>query len=225
MHQTELDGALSSARYQTVHIDLNKANPSSGTSTPPVLVTAGKNVQHGHNSCPIIETRKTPSAHDVYQKLVTPAIETKKPTFTQKRIIRGQNNDKPTGRKDLIKSALSSKHFYGETTCQASYKPYTNSSYLPKARQRPIWADRVVTSIGSGHWYLPFNHKSGIGTDYRIQYVTEDEVEKQQRSKRRNMIEKNRKHHLVRSEYTAQFQDQNHRARTIDRAVNEMKRQ
>lgn len=117
-----MDGALSSARYQTVHIDLNKANPSSGTSTPPVLVTAGKNVQHGHNSCPIIETRKTPSAHDVYQKLVTPAIETKKPTFTQKRIIRGQNNDKPTGRKDLIKSALSSKHFYGETTCQASYK-------------------------------------------------------------------------------------------------------
>jgi len=161
----------------------------------------------GDEGCGHIEPKKVPSAQDVYQKLIASPTQARRPTLTQKRIIRGQKNDKPTGRKDLIKSALCSKHFYGETTCQSSYKRYTNSLYSPNARQRPIWADRVVASIGSGHWYLPFNHQSGIDTDYRIQYVSDDQIQKQQSARRRTIVEKNGKL-AFRSEYTAQFQPQ-----------------
>jgi hypothetical protein len=221
---TDSNGALSSTRFRTVHIDPAEPAVASKASTTPHTEkgTSGPKTVPDDCSGPSIEPKKTPSAHDVYQKLIGSTTEPKMPTRTQKRIIRGQNNDKPTGRKDLIRSALCSKKFYGETTCQASYKPYTNSSYLPKARQRPIWADRVVTSIGSGHWYLPFNHASGIGTDYRIQYVTEDEMEKSQRGKRRHIVEKNRKS-SSRSEYTAQFQDQNYKAWAIEQAIKEMR--
>jgi len=229
MHQIGLHGSRTGhepeTRYRTVRLKIDPQNTNSAQNEKTQQQNPCKSEEDEY--CPEIEPKKAPSAQDVYEKLIgSKSSQTKKPTqstFTQRRIIRGQNNDKPNDHKDLMKSALCCKHFYGETTCQASYKPYTNSSYLPKARQRPIWADRVVTSIGSGHWYLPFNHTS-INSDYKVQYVTEEEVEKQQRAKRaidKRVIGKNRK--ANRSEYSAEFQDQTHIAREIERSINELK--
>ena len=107
-------------------------------SIPPAVASPASTTPHKSGttqtvpdacSSPRIEPTKKPSAHDVYQKIIG-TTEPKMPTLTQKRIIRGQNKGKPTGRKDLIKSALCSKKFYGETTCQSSYRVRYNSIYL-----------------------------------------------------------------------------------------------
>merc|ERR1719240_2267785 len=211
-------------QYRTVRLKIDNQNTTSPQNDK---AEDGKNScksKEEKSSCPEIEPKKAPSASDIYEKLIDSENSLIKKatqnTFTQRRIIRGRNNDKPNDHKDLMKSALGCTHFYGETTCQASYKPYTNSSYLPKARQRPIWAYRVVTSIGSGHWYLPFNHTS-INSDYKVQYVTEEEVEKQQQAKR--SAKEQRAKRKNRSEYSAEFQDRTHIVREVERSIKELK--
>jgi len=190
----------SSGQGRTVYLNLSgKSAAAAGSKCERATEALGKMSVKGDD-----ETKR-----DHLSARESSAPEQKKAILTQKRIVRGQNKDKPTGRKDLIKSALCSKHFYGETTCQSSYKRYPNSLYSPNVRQRPIWADRVVASIGSGHWYLPFNHHSGIGTDYRINYVTENEVQDQVARRRNHHAAQNHRKLTFRSEYTAQFHQSN----------------
>merc|ERR1719240_1059539 len=115
-------------QYRTVRLKIDNQNTTSPQNDK---AEDGKNScksKEEKSSCPEIEPKKAPSASDIYEKLIdSENSQIKKATqntFTQRRIIRGRNNDKPNDHKDLMKSALGCTHFYGETTCQASYKPY-----------------------------------------------------------------------------------------------------
>ena len=64
------------------------------------------------------------------------------------RIIRGTPAGKPLGHPDMYQQISKNKRFEGNTTTNEAYKAYDSSVYRP--RGRPIWADRLITSIGSG---------------------------------------------------------------------------
>ena len=40
--------------------------------------------------------------------------------------------------------------------------------YIPTDKQRPVWADRLITSLGSGHWHLPLQHHSSVETVFKV---------------------------------------------------------
>ena len=63
------------------------------------------------------------------------------------RIIRGTRSGKPIGHPDMLAQISKNTSNQGSTNTEA-YKSYNSSVYRP--RGRPIWADRLITSIGSG---------------------------------------------------------------------------
>lgn len=92
------------------------------------------------------------------------------------RVIRGTRFRKPIGHPDMLAQISKNTTNQGTTNTEA-FKSYDSSVYRP--RGRPIWADRLITSIGSGHWYLPHLHTSSISTEYRPKYITEADVAEQ----------------------------------------------
>ena len=63
------------------------------------------------------------------------------------RIIRGTRSGKPIGHPDMLAQISKNTSNQGSTNTEA-YKSYNSSVYRP--RGRPIWADILITSIGSG---------------------------------------------------------------------------
>ena len=68
------------------------------------------------------------------------------------RIIRGTRSGKPIGHPDMLAQISKNTSNQGSTNTEA-YKSYNSSVYRP--RGRPIWADRLITSIGSGEQSIP----------------------------------------------------------------------
>lgn len=125
---------------------------------------------------------------------------------TDCRIVRGSNKGKPTDSKNCLKQGLSDR-MGDESTNSRFFKCYPPHMYIPTDKQRPVWADRLITSLGSGHWHLPLQHHSSVETVFKANYIDEEDLKGMQREHCVERTDKDRRRIVFRSEYTTQYQD------------------